>query len=125
MGHDVHTSVLLGAAEILFSLRNELEDPIKLIFQPGEEKNPGGASLMINAGCLNDPPVKEMYALHVFPDMPVGQIGTKEGLYMASCDEVYIDIYGKSGHGATPGFFSSPGWKINLIGSSSSFLSEN
>merc|ERR1711991_897426 len=94
MGHDVHTSVLLGAAEILFSLRNELEDPIKLIFQPGEEKNPGGASLMINAGCLNDPPVKEMYALHVFPDMPVGQIGTKE--------EVYIDIYGKSGHGATP-----------------------
>tara|TARA_B100000508_G_scaffold137355_1_gene131717 strand:- start:246487 stop:247680 length:1194 start_codon:yes stop_codon:yes gene_type:complete len=101
-GHDVHTSVLLGAAEILFSLRNELEDPIKLIFQPGEEKNPGGASLMINAGCLNDPPVKEMYALHVFPDMPVGQIGTKEGLYMASCDEVYIDIYGKSGHGATP-----------------------
>lgn len=101
-GHDVHTSVLLGTAEILNTIKNELPHPIKLIFQPGEEKNPGGASLMIKAGCLENPKVKEMYALHVFPDMPVGNIGTKEGLYMASCDEVYIDIYGKSGHGATP-----------------------
>jgi amidohydrolase len=101
-GHDVHTSVLLGAAEILMHIKEELPQPVKLIFQPGEEKNPGGASLMIKAGCLNNPEVKEMYALHVFPDMNVGNIGTKEGLYMASCDEVYIDIYGKSGHGATP-----------------------
>jgi amidohydrolase len=101
-GHDVHSSVLLGAAEILFNMRNELKDPVKLIFQPGEEKNPGGASLMIKAGCLKNPEVKEMYALHVFPDFAVGQVGTKEGLYMASCDEVYIDIIGKSGHGATP-----------------------
>ncbi|WP_107039366.1 M20 metallopeptidase family protein [Brumimicrobium mesophilum] len=101
-GHDVHSSVLLGAAEILFGMRNELKDPIKLIFQPGEEKNPGGASLMIKAGCLENPKVKEMYALHVFPDFEVGQVGTKEGIYMASCDEVYIDIIGKSGHGATP-----------------------
>ena len=101
-GHDVHTSVLLGAAEILSKIKNDLKHPVKLIFQPGEEKNPGGASLMIKAGCLENPKVKEMYALHVFPDMPVGNIGTKEGLYMASCDEVYIDVYGKSGHGATP-----------------------
>ncbi len=101
-GHDVHTSVLLGAAEILHEMKSDLPDPVKLIFQPGEEKNPGGASLMIKAGCLKNPDVKEMYALHVFPDMSVGNIGTKEGLYMASCDEVYIDIYGKSGHGATP-----------------------
>ena len=101
-GHDVHTSVLLGAAEILMDIKDELPQPVKLIFQPGEEKNPGGASLMIKAGCLSDPEVKEMYALHVFADMPVGNIGTKEGLYMASCDEVYIDVFGKSGHGATP-----------------------
>lgn len=101
-GHDVHTSVLLGTAEILMEIKDELEHPVKLIFQPGEEKNPGGASLMIKAECLKNPDVHEMYALHVFPDMPVGNIGTKEGLYMASCDEVYIDIYGKSGHGATP-----------------------
>ncbi|PKR79854.1 amidohydrolase [Brumimicrobium salinarum] len=101
-GHDVHTSVLLGAAEILFNMKDELEHPVKLIFQPGEEKNPGGASLMIAAGCLQNPKVKEMYALHVFPDLPVGQVGTKAGLYMASCDEIYIDIIGKSGHGATP-----------------------
>lgn len=101
-GHDVHTSVLLGAAEILFGLRNQLKNPIKLIFQPGEEKNPGGASLMIKAGCLKNPEVKEMYGLHVFPNLPVGDVATKKGLYMASCDEVYIDVIGKSGHGATP-----------------------
>ncbi|MDX1652182.1 MAG: M20 family metallopeptidase [Brumimicrobium sp.] len=101
-GHDVHTSVLLGAAEILNEIRDELMHPVKLIFQPGEEKNPGGASLMIKAGCLKNPDVREMYALHVFPDMPVGKVGVKEGLYMASCDEVYITVNGKGGHGATP-----------------------
>lgn len=101
-GHDVHTSILLGAAEILFELRDQLPQPIKLIFQPGEEKNPGGASLMIKAGCLNNPSVDKMYALHVFPDLPTGMVGFKEGLYMASCDEIYITVNGKGGHGATP-----------------------
>lgn len=101
-GHDVHSSILLGAAEVLWTKRNELKDPVKLIFQPGEEKNPGGASLMIKAGCLQNPKVKEMYALHVFPEMSFGNVGFKEGLYMASCDEVYIDVHGKAGHGATP-----------------------
>lgn len=101
-GHDVHSSILLGAAEILWELKDELPQPVKLIFQPGEEKNPGGASLMIKAGCLQHPPVKEMYALHVFPEMPFGHVGVKEGLYMASCDEIYIDVLGKGGHGATP-----------------------
>ena len=101
-GHDVHTSILLGAAEILWKYRNELPHPVKLIFQPGEEKNPGGASLMIEAGVLNNPPVSELFALHVFPEMEAGKIGFKQGLYMASCDEIYITIHGKGGHGATP-----------------------
>jgi amidohydrolase len=101
-GHDVHSSILLGAAEILWEKRNELPQPVKLIFQPGEEKNPGGASLMIAAGCLENPKVERMYALHVFPDLEVGKVGFKEGLYMASCDEIYITIHGKGGHGATP-----------------------
>lgn len=101
-GHDVHTSVLLGAAEILFELRNELPKPVKLIFQPGEEKNPGGATYMIEDGVLTNPKVSKMFALHVFPDMEVGHVGFKEGIYMASCDEIYITINGKGGHGATP-----------------------
>jgi amidohydrolase len=101
-GHDVHSSILLGAAEVLWNNRNELPQPVKLIFQPGEEKNPGGASLMIAAGCLENPKVERMYALHVFPDLEVGKVGFKEGLYMASCDEIYITIHGKGGHGATP-----------------------
>lgn len=101
-GHDVHTSVLLGAAEILYRLRNELPQPVKLVFQPGEEKNPGGASLMIAAGVLENPKVTEMYALHVFPDMEAGKTGFKEGIYMASCDEIYMTVNGLGGHGATP-----------------------
>ena len=101
-GHDVHTSILLGAAEILFELREDLEHPIKLIFQPGEEKNPGGASLLIEAGVLENPKVKEMYALHVFPEIEVGKLGIRSGLYMASSDELHIEIIGVGGHGAMP-----------------------
>ena len=101
-GHDVHTSILLGVAEILQSLRNELPQPVKLIFQPGEEKNPGGASIMIAEGVLQNPEVTSMYALHVFPDMETGKVGFKEGIYMASCDEIYMTINGVGGHGATP-----------------------
>lgn len=101
-GHDVHSSILIGVAEILNQVKDQLPYMVKLIFQPGEEKNPGGASLMIEAGCLQNPKVDEMYALHVFPELPTGEVGFKEGLYMASCDEIYIDIIGKGGHGATP-----------------------
>lgn len=101
-GHDVHTSILLGTAEILFELKNQLPHPVKLIFQPGEEKNPGGATYMIADGVMENPTVKEMYALHVFPDLEVGKVGFKEGIYMASCDEIYITIHGKGGHGALP-----------------------
>ena len=101
-GHDVHTSILLGVADILNRLKEKLPQPVKLIFQPGEEQNPGGASLMIEAGVLENPPVKEMYALHVFPELETGKVGFKEGLYMASCDEIYMTIHGKGGHGAMP-----------------------
>jgi amidohydrolase len=101
-GHDVHTSILLGVAEILHALKDELPQPVKLIFQPGEEKNPGGASLMIEAGVLENPRVLEMYALHVFPEMETGKVGFKEGIYMASCDEIYMTINGVGGHGAMP-----------------------
>jgi len=101
-GHDVHTSILLGTAEILFELRNQLPHPVKLVFQPGEEQNPGGATLMIADGAMENPKIKEMYALHVFPDLEVGKVGFKEGIYMASCDEIYITIHGKGGHGALP-----------------------
>ncbi len=101
-GHDVHTAILLGVCEILNGLKDQLPYSVKVIFQPGEEKNPGGASLMIAENVLNAPKVKEIFALHVFPDLPVGKLGFKEGLYMASCDEIYLTIIGKGGHGATP-----------------------
>jgi amidohydrolase len=101
-GHDVHTSILLGTAEILFELREDLQHPVKLIFQPGEEKNPGGASLLIEAGVLENPKVKEMYALHVFPELEVGKFGMRSGLYMASSDELHLEIIGVGGHGAMP-----------------------
>jgi amidohydrolase len=101
-GHDVHTSILLGVAEILQTFRNNLSQPVKLIFQPGEEKTPGGASLMIKAGILENPAIDRMAALHVFPEMETGKVGFKEGIYMASCDEIYITINGKGGHSALP-----------------------
>jgi amidohydrolase len=101
-GHDVHTSILLGSAVILQANRNNLKQPIKLIFQPGEEMNPGGASLMMKAGVLHHPAVEKMYALHVFPEMEVGNIGLRSGLYMASSDELHVQINGVGGHGALP-----------------------
>ncbi len=101
-GHDVHTSSLLGAAAILFQLKDEFEGTIKLIFQPGEEKLPGGASLLIKDGVLKNPEVKNMIGQHVMPLLPVGKVGFREGLYMASTDELYVKVIGKGGHGAMP-----------------------
>lgn len=101
-GHDVHTSSLLGTAKILSQLRNEFEGTIKLIFQPGEEKNPGGASIMIREGVLENPAPQSIIGQHVFPLLPVGKIGFRQGKYMASSDEIYLKVIGKGGHGATP-----------------------
>jgi amidohydrolase len=101
-GHDAHTSCLLGAAKILNSLKSEFEGTIKLIFQPGEEKIPGGASLLIKDGVFLNKTPNAIYGQHVFPELPAGKIGLKPGMYMASADEVYIKIKGKGGHGALP-----------------------
>ncbi len=101
-GHDVHTSSLLGAAKILVSLKQHLKGNIKLIFQPGEEKLPGGASLLIKEGVLNNPKVDCIIGQHVMPLINTGNVGFKKGLYMASTDEIYIEIEGKGGHGAMP-----------------------
>jgi amidohydrolase len=101
-GHDVHTASLLGAAMILQSLHDKLPHSVRLVFQPGEEKLPGGASLMINEGVLRDPKPKAMIGQHVFPSMEVGKVGIRSGLYMASADEIYIKVLGKGGHAAMP-----------------------
>lgn len=101
-GHDVHTSCLLGAARILNELKAEWEGTVKLIFQPGEEKHPGGASIMIEEGVLENPRPEAIFALHVFPHLPSGTTGFRGGQYMASADEIYITIEGKGGHAALP-----------------------
>ena len=101
-GHDVHTSSLLGTAKILQGLREEITGTIKLIFQPSEEKNPGGAAFMIEAGVLENPKVESIFGQHVMPYIEAGKIGIRPGRYMASADEIYIKIKGKGGHGAHP-----------------------
>lgn len=107
-GHDVHTSSLLGAAQILNELKDEWEGTIKLVFQPAEEKLPGGASLMIKDGVLKNPEVKFMNGQHVMPQIPAGKVGFRSGLYMASTDELYVTVKGKGGHGAMPQYNIDP-----------------
>jgi len=101
-GHDVHSTCLMGAAKILNELKSEFEGSIKLIFQPGEEQSPGGASLMIAEGALANPTVEAIFGLHVDPSLPSGTVGFRAGQYMASADEIHIRITGKSGHAALP-----------------------
>ena len=103
-GHDVHTTCLLGAAKILNELKDEWEGTVKLIFQPGEEKNPGGASLLIKEGVLENPAPQNIFALHVHPGLEVGRLSFRSGMVMASADEIYITIRGKGGHAAAPQF---------------------
>lgn len=101
-GHDAHTSSLLGTARILQSLNTEWEGTVRMLFQPGEEKNPGGASYMIRDGALENPKPASIIGQHVMPLLPVGKIGFREGMYMASSDEIYLRVIGKGGHGAAP-----------------------
>lgn len=107
-GHDVHTSNLLGAAKILSQLTNHFNGTIKFIFQPGEEKSPGGASILIKEGILKDPTPESILGQHVMPLIPEGKVGFRKGKYMASADEVYLTVKGKGGHAAMPENFIDP-----------------
>jgi len=101
-GHDAHTSSLLGTAKILTGLKSEFGGTIKLIFQPAEEKLPGGASLMIKEGVLENPKPQAVLGQHVMPFIDAGKVGFRAGKYMASTDEIYVTVHGKGGHGAQP-----------------------
>ncbi len=105
-GHDAHTAIGLGAAMILSELKDELNGEVRFLFQPSEEKNPGGAPFMIEDGALDG--VDEIYGLHVIAQHDAGTVGFCEGEMMASADELYITIKGKSGHGARPHFAVDP-----------------
>ncbi|MEO8471925.1 MAG: M20 family metallopeptidase [Chryseolinea sp.] len=107
-GHDVHTSSLLGTARILNTVRDEFEGTVRFLFQPGEEKNPGGASYMIKEGALQNPAPSAIMGQHVFPLLEAGKIGFREGMYMASADEIYLKVIGKGGHGAAPDLCIDP-----------------
>ncbi|MCS5490958.1 M20 metallopeptidase family protein [Algoriphagus limi] len=101
-GHDAHTASLLGAAKILHEVRDQFEGTIKLLFQPGEEVAPGGASFMIRDGALENPRPSGIIGQHVMPYIPAGKVGFRQGIYMASADELYLTVKGKGGHGAMP-----------------------
>jgi amidohydrolase len=101
-GHDAHTSSLLGTAKILTELKSQFGGTVKLIFQPAEEKLPGGANLMIKEGVLENPKPQAVIGQHVMPLIDAGQVGFRAGKYMASTDELYVMVKGRGGHGAQP-----------------------
>ncbi len=99
-GHDAHTASLLGTAMILSRLKDDWPGTVRFIFQPSEEKPPGGARAMIKEGVLEG--VDAIYGQHVAPELQTGVIGVRSGAYMASADEVYVTIHGEGGHAAAP-----------------------
>ncbi len=107
-GHDVHTSSLLGAIKILNNTKENWKGTVRFLFQPGEEKLPGGASLLIKEGVLKNPVPDGIVGQHVFTDLPAGKVGFREGLYMASADEIYITVHGQGGHAAMPQYNIDP-----------------
>lgn len=107
-GHDAHTASMLGALNILNTLKDEWKGTIKFVFQPAEEMLPGGAQQMIKEGVLENPKVEKMIGQHVFPDLEVGKVGFCSGKYMASTDELHITINGKGGHAALPEQYNNP-----------------
>ena len=101
-GHDVHSASLLGTAYILSKLKAQFAGTIKFIFQPGEELLPGGASILIKEGVLENPKPAHILGQHVMPLIEAGKVGFRSGIYMASTDELYVTVTGKGGHGAQP-----------------------
>lgn len=101
-GHDVHTSSMFGVCKILNELKDEFEGTVKIVFQPGEEILPGGASLMIKENALKNPDAELIIGQHVYPQLEAGNVGFKKGMYMASADEIYVTVTGEGGHGALP-----------------------
>ncbi|MCX7607479.1 MAG: amidohydrolase [Bacteroidia bacterium] len=107
-GHDAHTAMLLGAAHLLWGERRSWQGGIRLIFQPGEEKAPGGASLLLQEGILDEVPIQAIWAQHVTPQLPVGKIGLRSGPFMAASDEFHLTLKGPGGHAAYPHLTPDP-----------------
>lgn len=101
-GHDVHSSSMMGVALILNEIKGQFEGTVKIVFQPGEEIIPGGASLMIKEQALKKPDAELIVGQHVYPQLPAGEVGFKKGIYMASADELHVTVKGKGGHAALP-----------------------
>ena len=111
-GHDTHTAILMGTAEILASIKSELKGTVKFIFQPAEEGPPegeeGGAELMVKEGVLENPKVDVIFGLHINAQTEVGKIKYRPGGTMASSDWFTIKVKGKQSHGASPWYGIDP-----------------
>jgi len=107
-GHDAHTTTVLGAGIALHRMREHWSGTVMLVFQPGEEKEPGGASLLVKEGVFNDPKPLGILGQHVTPELPIGKLGFRSGAFMAAADELYITVMGKGGHAGSPHLLVDP-----------------